>query len=130
MTQTADPSAKGIKTLDKDLRRIGLLEHALAYTARPLVSLGLALVFMVLAGLAAMALLGGQPGALVVIAATMIGAYMSMNIGASRLLGMAMQIGFVPRRASLPPKGATVLAERPESAVIRPIMPASTAISG
>lgn len=113
MTQTADPSAKGIKTLDKDLRRIGLLEHALAYTARPLVSLGLALVFMVLAGLAAMALLGGQPGALVVIAATMIGAYMSMNIGAN---DVANNMGPAVGARAVTLAGAIVLAAVCETA--------------
>jgi inorganic phosphate transporter, PiT family len=61
MTPAVDSSPKGIKTLDKDLRRIALMERALIYTSRPLVSLGVALIFMVLAGLAAMALMGGQP---------------------------------------------------------------------
>jgi PiT family inorganic phosphate transporter len=113
MTQTADPSAKGIKTLDKDLRRISLLEHALAYTARPLVSLGLALVFIVLAGLAAMALLGAQPGALVVIAATMIGAYMSMNIGAN---DVANNMGPAVGARAVTLTGAIVLAAMCETA--------------
>ena len=53
-----------------------------------------------------------------------------MNIGPSRSLGIAMQIGFVPRRASLPPNGTTDLAARPESAVIRPIIPAPAAMIG
>jgi inorganic phosphate transporter, PiT family len=83
MTPAADSSPKGIKTLDKDLRRIALMERALIYTSRPLVSLGVALIFMVLAGLAAMALMGGQPGAVVVVAGSVIGAYMAMNIGAN-----------------------------------------------
>jgi PiT family inorganic phosphate transporter len=113
MTQTADPSAKGIKTLDKDLRRISLLEHTLAYTARPLVSLGLALVFIVLAGLAAMALLGAQPGALVVIAATMIGAYMSMNIGAN---DVANNMGPAVGARAVTLTGAIVLAAMCETA--------------
>jgi PiT family inorganic phosphate transporter len=83
MDTVPDPSAKGIKTLDKDLRRISLMEQALAYTSRPLVSVGVALVFMVLAGLAALALMGGQPGAFVVMGASVIGAYMAINIGAN-----------------------------------------------
>lgn len=83
MDTVPDPTAKGIKTLDKDLRRISLMEQALAYTSRPLVSVGVALVFMVLAGLAALALMGGQPGAFVVMAASVIGAYMAINIGAN-----------------------------------------------
>ena len=83
MNGVPDPTAKGIKTLDKDLRRISLMEQALAYTSRPLVAIGVALVFMVLAGLGAMALMGGQPGAVVVVAAAVIGAYMAINIGAN-----------------------------------------------
>lgn len=35
MTSIPDPTAKGIKTLDKDLRRIALMERALVYTSRP-----------------------------------------------------------------------------------------------
>jgi len=68
MNPANDPSAKGIKTLDKDLRRIALMERALLYTSRPMVAPGVALVFMGLAGLGAMALMGGQPGAIVVVA--------------------------------------------------------------
>lgn len=83
MSDTADLGARGIKTLDKDLRRISLMEQTLAYTSRPLASLGLGLFFMVLVGLAAMGLMGGHPDALVVIAAAVIGAYMAMNIGAN-----------------------------------------------
>ncbi len=41
---------------------------------------------------------------------------------------MAIEIGLVPSRASRPPNGATAFGERPESAVIRPIMPARAAI--
>ena len=83
MASTVDAKAKGIKTLDKDLRRISRMEQALAYTARPLVALGIALVFVALAGLAAMILMGGQPGWGVVVVAAAIGAYMAINIGAN-----------------------------------------------
>jgi PiT family inorganic phosphate transporter len=83
MTASADPRARGIKTLDKDLRRIGVMEQALVYTARPLFALGLALVFVALAGLVAMTLMGGQTGWWVVVVAAVIGAYMAINIGAN-----------------------------------------------
>jgi len=83
MASTADPKARGIKTLDRDLRRISLMEQALAYTSRPLFALGLALVFVALAGLGALALMGGQTGTWVVVAAAGIGAYMALNIGAN-----------------------------------------------
>ena len=55
---------------------------------------------------------------------------MSMKRGPGRLLGMAMQIGLVPSLRSLPPKGTTVLFDRPESAVISPISPAFAAMIG
>lgn len=83
LTLPADPNARAIKTLDKDLRRIGLLEQALVFTARPLIGTGIALAFLVIVGLAAVAVMGGQPGAAVVIAAAVIGGYMALNIGAN-----------------------------------------------
>ena len=45
---------------------------------------------------------------------------MSTKNGPSRFDGIAMHRGFVPRRASRPPNGATPLAVRPESAVMMP----------
>ena len=48
-----DPNAKAIKTLDKDLSRISMLEQATMFTSRPLVAPGIALAFIVIAGLAA-----------------------------------------------------------------------------
>ena len=53
---------------------------------------------------------------------------MSNTNGPSRLDGMAKHIGLVPSRAWAPPKGATPLGERPESAVIRAIMPSAAAM--
>ena len=83
MRLRADPKATGIKTLDKDLRRIGLLEQAVLFTARPLVAPGLSLAFLVIVGLAAAAFMGAHPGTYVVVAAAMIGGYMALNIGAN-----------------------------------------------
>ncbi|WP_370205616.1 inorganic phosphate transporter [Pararhodobacter marinus] len=79
----ADPTAKGIKTLDKDLGRIGLLEQATLFTSRPLVAPGIAMVFIVLAGLAAATIMGAGTGTWVVMIAAAIGAYMALNIGAN-----------------------------------------------
>lgn len=78
-----DPNARGIKTLDKDLNRISLLEQATAFTARPLVGPGITGVFMVLAGLAAATVMGATVGAWVVVVAAVVGAYMAVNIGAN-----------------------------------------------
>lgn len=83
MSTSADPKAKAIKTLDKDLNRITLLEQATAFTSRPLVGPGIALLFMVLAGLAAATIMGAAPGAWVVIIGAVVGAYMALNIGAN-----------------------------------------------
>ncbi|MDF2141809.1 inorganic phosphate transporter [Paenirhodobacter sp. CAU 1674] len=79
----ATPPVNQWKTLDKDLRRIGHLEEATQFVARPLVAPGIALAFIVLVGVAAGILMGSQPGNLIVIAAAAIGAYMALNIGAN-----------------------------------------------
>lgn len=71
------------KTLDKDLKRIVQLEQAGQFVGRPLLSLGIALVFIVLAGVAASVIVGGTPNALVIVAAAAFGAYMALNIGAN-----------------------------------------------
>ncbi len=71
------------KTLDKDLGRIGRLEDATQFVSRGLVAPGLALAFIVLVGIVATLLIGGEPGAAIVIAAASIGAYMALNIGAN-----------------------------------------------
>ena len=51
------------KTLDKDLGRIGRLEDATQFVSRGLVAPGLALAFIVLVGIVATLLIGGEPGA-------------------------------------------------------------------
>jgi len=71
------------KTLDKDLDRIGALEEASLFVARPLVAPGLALVFIVLATVVAALVIGAAPSALIVVAAAAVGAYMALNIGAN-----------------------------------------------
>ncbi len=77
------PPVNQWKTLDKDLKRFGLLEDATQFVARPLVAPGIALAFIVLAGVVAGILMGAQPGYLIVAAAAAIGAYMALNIGAN-----------------------------------------------
>jgi len=71
------------KTLDKDLGRIGRLELATQYVARPLVAPGVALAFVVVVAIAAAVFTGGSPDRLAVIAAAVFGAYMALNIGAN-----------------------------------------------
>ncbi|ADE87194.1 inorganic phosphate transporter [Rhodobacter capsulatus] len=79
----ATPPINQWKTLDKDLSRIGLLEEATQFVARPLVAPGIGLAFIVLAGVFAAILMGAQPGGLIVVFAAAIGAYMALNIGAN-----------------------------------------------
>ncbi|HEY0275054.1 MAG TPA: anion permease [Paenirhodobacter sp.] len=79
----ATPPVNQWKTLDKDLKRIGRVEEATQFVARPLVAPGLALAFIVAAGVVAALLTGGQPGFFIVVAAAAIGAYMALNIGAN-----------------------------------------------
>ncbi len=82
----ADRPAKPVnqwKTLDKDLRRISQLEQATQFVGRPLVAIGIALVFIVFCGVAASILAGGANGTLIIVAAATIGAYMALNIGAN-----------------------------------------------
>src|SRR6056297_393211 len=77
------PDTNQWKTLDKDLSRISHVEYATSYVSRPLVGMGLALVFMFIAGLGAALFFGNYPSNMVVIAAAMFGAYMALNIGAN-----------------------------------------------
>ena len=78
-----EPQGSQWKTLDKDLNRISQVELATTYVARPLVAPGIALAFMVLAGIIAAVFFGFQPSSFVVIAAAVFGAYMAVNIGAN-----------------------------------------------
>ncbi|MEW9919555.1 inorganic phosphate transporter [Marimonas sp. MJW-29] len=77
------PQGSQWKTLDTDLNRISQVEMATAYVARPLVGPGIALAFMVLAGIIAAIFFGQQPVNYVVVAAAVFGAYMAVNIGAN-----------------------------------------------
>ena len=70
-------------TLDRDLGRVSRLEAATMYAARPLVGVGVSMLFVALAALAAGLLTGAAPGALSVIIAAAFGAYMALNIGAN-----------------------------------------------
>lgn len=79
--QQGDP--RHLETLDRDLARFSILESATAYAARPMVGPGVALVFMGLAGIAALLMFGQASNSLVVVIAACLGAYMALNIGAN-----------------------------------------------
>ena len=80
---TQSPLGNNWTTLDKDLKRIGQLELATAYVARPLVGTGIALVFLILAGVAAAIFFDQSANSLAVIIAAVFGAYLAINIGAN-----------------------------------------------
>ncbi|EBA15483.1 phosphate transporter family protein [Roseobacter sp. SK209-2-6] len=71
------------ETLDRDLHRFSHLESATQYVARPMIAPGIALVFIVMAGLGAAIFFGGSQANLIVVAAAVFGAYMAINIGAN-----------------------------------------------
>lgn len=70
-------------TLDKDLEKLSTMEEATGLISRRFVTPGLALVFIFLCAVIAAVFVTGQPGAVVIIAAAVIGAYMALNIGAN-----------------------------------------------
>jgi PiT family inorganic phosphate transporter len=79
--QQGDP--RHLETLDRDLARYSNLELATSYASRPLVGPGISLVFVLLAGIAAMLFFGQTNNSFIVIIAACLGAYMALNIGAN-----------------------------------------------
>ena len=69
--QQGDP--RHLETLDRDLARYSNLELATAYVAKPMVGPGIALVFVLLAGLAALLFFGQANNAVVVVIAACLG---------------------------------------------------------
>ncbi|RJE81523.1 inorganic phosphate transporter [Paracoccus sp. JM45] len=78
-----DLEARHLDTLDRDLGRFSKLELATAYVSRPLVAPGIALAFVLLAGLGSLMAFGQASNGLVVAIAAVFGAYMALNIGAN-----------------------------------------------
>ena len=78
------PKINQWKTLDKDLGRLGMLEQGTAFVTRPLIAPSIALAFVVVVAVAVMAHFGGsQPDTWLVVLASVVGAYMALNIGAN-----------------------------------------------
>lgn len=107
------PLGQQWKTLDTDLNRISQVEHATAYVSRPMVGSGIALAFIVLAGLAAAVLFGQDSISYVVVAAAAFGAYMAINIGAN---DVANNMGPAVGAKALTMGGAILIAAICESA--------------
>ncbi|MFO1140611.1 MAG: inorganic phosphate transporter [Paracoccus sp. (in: a-proteobacteria)] len=108
-----DHESRHLETLDRDLGRFSNLEMAAAYVSRPLVGPGIALVFIVLAGLAAALSQGQTSNALIVVVAATFGAYMALNIGAN---DVANNMGPAVGANALTMGGAIVIAAIFESA--------------
>ncbi len=70
-------------TLDKDLEKFSSVEEAARQTSRGLAAPGTALLFIILVAIFAASYVTGKPGAVVVIAASGLAAYMAINIGAN-----------------------------------------------
>ena len=70
-------------TLDRDLGRISKVEYGTQMAARPMVGIGIALAFIIIAALFAAIFFVGPSTSYVVVAAAAIGAYMAVNIGAN-----------------------------------------------
>jgi len=71
------------RTLDKDLDKFAYVEEAAQHISRGYAPIGIGLIFLVTTMIFAGAYVINQPGAVVVVAASAIGAYMAMNIGAN-----------------------------------------------
>ena len=70
-------------TLDKDLDKLTRVEEAAHFVSKGLVAPGIGLVFLALAMVFSAVYVMDRPGAVIIIAAAAIGAYMAMNIGAN-----------------------------------------------
>ncbi|WP_299351873.1 anion permease [uncultured Shimia sp.] len=105
--------ADHLETLDRDLHRFSHLETATQYVSRPLVGLGIALIFIVSAGLVAGLFYGDYPSNMIVITAAAFGAYMAINIGAN---DVANNMGPAVGANALTMGGAIVIAALCESA--------------
>lgn len=101
------------KTLDKDLGRLSQIELATQYVSKPLVGIGISLVFLILVGLGAAILFDQQPVSLIVVAAAIFGGYMALNIGAN---DVANNMGPAVGANALTMGGAILIAAVAESA--------------
>lgn len=94
-------------TLDKDLDKLSHVGEATSFVARGLVAPGLALLFMAFAAVAAAIFSVGEAGAVAIVAAAAIGAYMALNVGAN---DVANNVGPAVGAKALTMGGALVMA--------------------
>ncbi len=100
-------------TLDKDLDKLVHVEEAATLIGRRLVAPGLGLLFIVVVALFSAVLTGGEPRALIIIAAAAVGGYMALNIGAN---DVANNVGPAVGARALTMAGALLIAAVFESA--------------
>jgi len=127
--------------LDKDLKRLTRLEQATRVMARGLVPFSLALLFLVVVGIATASFVGVSGSVVVLVAASVIGGYMALNIGANDVannmspavgsramrIGVAVAIAAVFEAAGAILAGGDVVATV-SSGIIRPdFMPSAGA---
>lgn len=101
------------KTLDRDLKSRVFLENAAQATRQQFAAPFIAFSFILVAGLIATLVLGWNPDSYVIIAATAIGAYMALNIGAN---DVANNVGPAVGSGALSMIGALIIAAIFESA--------------
>ena len=105
---TVDPLLQLPKSsLDKDLRKLGQVEDAVRLLSRRLPALGLAFLFLAVAGIFASSQIGPQPNAILLVVAAMLGGYMALNIGAN---DVANNVGPAVGSKALTIGGALVIA--------------------
>ena len=123
--------------LDKDLKRLTRLEHATRGMARGLVPLSLALLFLVVVGIATASFVGVSGSLAIIVAASVIGGYMALNIGANDVANnmspavgsRALRIGVAVAIAGAILAGGDVVATV-SSGIIRPeLMPSTGAFT-
>lgn len=105
MTDIAETPRK--ETLDKDLDKIVNVEEATNLVARRLVAPGFGLLFLALTAVGTAIYTSGQPGAVAVVAAAAIGAYLALNIGAN---DVANNVGPAVGAKAMTMVGALVIA--------------------
>ncbi|WP_347267421.1 inorganic phosphate transporter [Paracoccus sp. (in: a-proteobacteria)] len=92
------------RTLDKDLGRVSHAGRAALQSSRPLFRLGLALIFVAAAALAATGLFAGEPAIAGLAAGMAIAAYLALSIGGNDVansLGPAVAAGAIGMTAGL-----------------------------
>lgn len=102
--QNGDESAAGLgstkkPSLDKDLQKIEQLEEATRVVSRAWPSVGIAVLFLGIAGIFASFQAGAAHSSLLIIAAAIIGGYMALTIGAN---DVANNVGPAVGRAPSP----------------------------